>query len=219
MSILKKYLICILIIILCFSYITPIGFAQNQTVIITQPEQANVILILNYDGTVKERIYFQNNNYSNIANEEEPIEPVDNNNKETNETIEPTIDTPAVINDLANEIFELINKERTAAGLSKLEYNFELQSGADIRAKEASESFSHTRPSGETCYTAFNVNYNVAGENLIMADKQIATAENLVKTWMESEGHKANILLPEFTSTAIGVYGEDVIYVAQLFIG
>lgn len=215
MSILKKYLICILIIILCFSYIAPIGFAQNQTAVITQPEQANVILILNYDGTIKERIYFQNNNYSNIANEEELIEPINNNNEETNETI----DTPIVINDLANEIFELINKERTATGLNKLEYNFELQSGADIRAKEASKSFSHTRPSGETCYTAFNVNYNVAGENLIMADEQIATAENLVKTWMESEGHKANILLPEFTSTAIGVYGEDVIYVAQLFIG
>ena len=53
-------------------------------------------------------------------------------------------------------------------------------------------------------------------ENIVIS---LATAENLVKTWMESEGHKANILLPEFTSTAIGVYGEDVIYVAQLFVG
>ena len=60
----------------------------------------------------------------------------------------------------------------------------------------------------------------MSGENLIQADKEIADAKNLVKTWMESEGHRANILLPEFTSVAIGIYTKDnIIYASQLFVG
>ena len=217
---LKKYCVSFLIIILCFTCLTPIVFAQNQTVVvIPESNPSGVILILNPDGSIKERIYLNTNNYSI---------PVENNNNDNNteeivndDNSEPESGTPQeVANDLAKEIFELVNKERIAAGLKELEYNFELQAAADLRAKEASEFFSHTRPNGETCYTAFNVNYNVAGENLIVADKEIADAANLVKTWMESEGHRANILLPEFNSIAIGVYQKDnSIFASQLFIG
>ena len=48
-----------------------------------------------------------------------------------------------------------------------------------------------------------------------MADKEIATAENLVEAWMNSEGHRANILLKDFTGMAIGIYEKDsVVYAA-----
>lgn len=125
-----------------------------------------------------------------------------------------------ISNDLAKELFELTNKERVAAGLTELTYNFDLQDPADLRAAESSIKFDHTRPNGDICYSVFNVDYTVAGENLIQADKPIANAENLMKTWMESEGHRANILLPEFTSVAIGIYTkDDVIYASQLFVG
>lgn len=220
MFVLKKYCVSFLIIILCFACLTPIVFAQDQTiVVIPESNPSGVILILNPDGNVKERIYLNTNNYSI---------PVENNenNSNTEEIVnddasEPEPEIPQeVTNDLAKEIFELVNKERVAAGLKELEYNFELQAAANLRAEEASESFSHTRPNGETCYTAFNVNYNVAGENLIVADQEIADAANLVKTWMESEGHRANILLPEFSSIAIGVYQKDnSVFASQLFIG
>ena len=215
---LKKYITCILIVLLCFSLLTPYAMAQDSTVIvIPEPQHPGVILILKPNGTIQDKIYLN------------PINPVDNpstqeeSTPQTKEEVinEPIAETPQEINnDLIKEIFDLINKEREKANLNKIEYNFELQSAADLRAKEASEKFAHTRPNGETCYTAFNVDYNVAGENLILADLEIADAANLVKTWMESEGHKANILLPEFTSTAIGIYLKDnVLYASELFIG
>lgn len=138
----------------------------------------------------------------------------------TNNSQEEEIKQQEISNDLAKELFELTNKERVAAGLTELTYNFDLQDPADLRAAESSIKFDHTRPNGDVCYSVFNVDYAVAGENLIQADKPIADAENLMKTWMESEGHRANILLPEFTSVAIGIYTkDDVIYASQLFVG
>lgn len=138
----------------------------------------------------------------------------------TNNSQEEEIKQQEISNDLAKELFELTNKERVAAGLTELTYNFDLQDPADLRAAESSIKFDHTRPNGDVCYSVFNVDYAVAGENLIQADKPIADAENLMKTWMESEGHRANILLPEFTSVAIGIYTkDDVVYASQLFVG
>jgi uncharacterized protein YkwD len=53
-----------------------------------------------------------------------------------------------------------------------------------------------------------------------MADKEIATAENMMKTWMNSEGHRANILLKDFTEMAIGIYEKDnIVYATQIFLG
>ena len=134
-----------------------------------------------------------------------------------------TTDTGTVtasVSDLSRQIFELTNKERTSRGLSELTYAYDLQSAADTRAKEASVKFSHTRPDGTSCHDIVTKDYYVTGENLIMADKPIASAENLVAEWMNSEGHRYNILLPEFKELAVGVCEKDgVVYAAQIFCG
>jgi len=53
-----------------------------------------------------------------------------------------------------------------------------------------------------------------------MADNPISEPEILLDTWMNSEGHRANILLPDFTSIAIGLYEkDDVTYAVQIFMG
>lgn len=124
-------------------------------------------------------------------------------------------------NPLITEIFSLINAERKDNGLNELTYNAELQEAANIRAKETSEMFSHTRPDGSSCHSIVeNFDYFVTGENLILADKQIATASRMVEEWMNSEGHKHNILLKDFTSTAIGVTEKaGQVFVAQIFLG
>ena len=180
----KKYLISFLIIALCLTCLAPFALAQDQTVvIIPASDPSGVILILNPDGSVRERIYLNTNNYSiptenseNTNNTEEIINDDDS---------EPEPEIPQeVTNDLAKEIFELVNKERVAVGLKELEYNFELQAAANLRAKEASESFSHTRPDGSSCHDVIELEYYATGENLLMADKEIATAENMMKTWM-----------------------------------
>lgn len=123
-------------------------------------------------------------------------------------------------NDLANKIFNLINEERTAEELKPLTYNKSLQAAADIRAMECATLFSHTRPNETSCHTVVTVDYYITGENLIMADKPVASAPGLVSAWMNSTGHRDNIMMAAYTSTAIGVYEKDgIVYACQIFIG
>ena len=132
------------------------------------------------------------------------------------QSIEYNIDHEQLIKD----IFELVNQEREKNNVPALTYNKEIQDAADLRAKEASESFSHTRPDGSSCHDVIKLEYYATGENLLMADKEIATAENMMKTWMDSEGHRANILLKDFTEMAIGIYEKDnIVYATQIFLG
>ena len=137
------------------------------------------------------------------------------------EDVDTTPATPSEKKQLIEEIFKLVNEERTKANLNELNYNFELQNAADIRARECAEHFSHTRPDGTSCFTVVDeIDYGVVGENLIKADNPIATAQALVNSWMNSEGHKANILNSDFTETAIGIYINDgVTYGAEIFMG
>ena len=135
------------------------------------------------------------------------------------ENIELKLDTP--YKKLIQEIFNLTNLARTEQNLTPLTYNIELQTAADIRAQEISQVFSHIRPNNTTCFTvASEIEYNVIGENIIMADNPLNSPSILMDTWMNSEGHKANILFPDYSSIAIGIYVKDnVTYAVQLFIG
>lgn len=149
--------------------------------------------------------------------------PVENNNTETNtKTEDVTIEDEVIptTESLVQDIFELTNKERVAAELEALAYNKGLQEAADIRAKEIAKQFSHTRPDGTSCHSIVTVDYEVTGENIIKADNPIATAEKMMEAWMNSESHRDNILLADFTSMAVGAYTEDgVTYAVQIFVG
>ena len=119
---------------------------------------------------------------------------------------------------LANDIYQAVNAQRTAKGLGILGYDAQLQKTADLRAQESSMKFGHTRPDGSAAVTAVTVDYNVAGENLIQVTSAYASAELLIETWMASETHKANIMLADFSQTAIGIYElNGVTYVSQIF--
>ncbi|NLM83625.1 MAG: hypothetical protein GX189_02840 [Clostridiales bacterium] len=117
------------------------------------------------------------------------------------------------------EIVRLVNEEREKAGLQPLEEHEELAKAAQARAEEAAESFSHTRPDGRrwsTVFAEYELKYKAAGENLAAGFK---TAAAMVKAWMNSDGHRANILAGDFTYIGIGFYvrADGRIYVAQLF--
>lgn len=122
---------------------------------------------------------------------------------------------------LSREIFNLTNQVRAQNGLSELTYADDLQDAADVRAYECSITFSHTRPDGSSCHSIVEeMDYYVTGENLVMVDRPIAIPEIIMSKWMTSEGHRANILLPEFTKLAVGVYEKNgVVYAAQIFMG
>lgn len=100
---------------------------------------------------------------------------------------------------LAKEIYEETNKERIAAGLPELVWSDELAEAADIRAEEIIDCFSHVRPDGTKCYA---LGEKIHGENIARGPH--ASGAEFVQHWMDSPGHKANILRKEFTMIGIG---------------
>lgn len=109
----------------------------------------------------------------------------------------------------AFEVLEIVNKERAAAGLSPLTMDKELLEAAMLRAAETSILFSHTRPDGTSCFTASS---KMGGENIAWG---YASAESVMNGWMNSQGHKGNILGSGYTSIGIGCF--DGIFWVQCF--
>ena len=115
------------------------------------------------------------------------------------------------------EVLALVNAERAKNGLSPLTLDTELTSNANIRAKEIVEQFSHTRPNGESCDTAVTVDWMHVGENIAMG---YPTPEAVMNGWMNSDGHRKNILNGDFTKIGIGVCSSGgAMYWVQLFVG
>ena len=121
-------------------------------------------------------------------------------------------------NSYADEVLRLVNIEREKAGLSHLTTNSSLTAAANKRAQETKTSFSHTRPNGSkfsTVLQEYGVSYRTAGENIAYGQR---SPQEVVTGWMNSPGHRANILNGSFNKIGIGVYQSNgVIYWAQLF--
>ena len=119
-----------------------------------------------------------------------------------------------------NEVISLVNSERAKVGLPALSADSGAVDAAHIRAKEIVQSFSHTRPDGRSCFTAasdLGVSYRTAGENIAYG---YATPQQVVSGWMNSEGHRKNILSSSFTKIGVGCYeSSGVLYWSQFFIG
>ena len=119
---------------------------------------------------------------------------------------------------MINDVVRLTNAERVKAGLPALSYNSTLEKGAMIRAQEIIQSFSHTRPDGSKFYTVFEGGYaySAIGENLAAG---FNTAASVVDGWMNSDGHRANILKEAYTQIGIGIKkdAEGRIYWVQIF--
>lgn len=120
------------------------------------------------------------------------------------------------------EVFNLINNERIKNGLTALKIDWEVQNVARIKAKDMVNNnyFSHTSPTYGSPFdmlNRFKISYKTAGENIAGNSNNTVA----VNAWMNSSGHKANILNRSFNYTGIGVvngskYGK--IYV-QMFVG
>ena len=104
----------------------------------------------------------------------------------------------------AEQVVELVNQERTKAGLNAVTLDQNIASAALVRAKEIETSFSHTRPNGSkfsTALTEQGVTFKGAGENIAWGQK---SPEAVMQAWMNSEGHRANILNKNFTKLGVG---------------
>ena len=104
----------------------------------------------------------------------------------------------------AEQVVELVNQERTKAGLNAVTLDQNIASAALVRAKEIETSFSHTRPNGSkfsTALTEQGVTFKGAGENIAWGQK---SPEAVMQAWMNSEEHRANILNKNFTKIGVG---------------
>lgn len=106
----------------------------------------------------------------------------------------------------AYAVLEIVNQQRTANGLSALVMNESLLETAMQRAAETSVLFSHTRPDGSSCYS---LNSLMMGENIACG---YTTANAVMNCWMNSSGHKENILETSFTTIGIGCFVIDGVY-------
>ena len=117
------------------------------------------------------------------------------------------------------QVVNLVNQERAKAGLSPVTADTSIQAAAQVRAKEIEKSFSHTRPDGSSFSTALTqqgVTYRGSGENIAWGQK---TPEQVMNGWMNSEGHRANILNKNFTKIGVGYHqnASGTNYWTQLF--
>ena len=148
---------------------------------------------------------------------EEPAEPetppADSQETEVPETDEFTA--------YRQEVLELVNAERAKEGLNPLVVLENVTAAANIRAKEIDSVFSHTRPDGSSCFSALeelNAGFRTMGENIA---KGHGSPQEVMEGWMNSEGHRKNILNPEFTGLGVGVYrnASGTLCWSQFFVG
>lgn len=120
--------------------------------------------------------------------------------------------------DFAAQVVKLVNAERAKAGLGALASDALLDKVAVAKVKDMSNNnyFDHQSPTYGSPFDMmkqFGVTYSYAGENIAKGQK---TPQEVVTAWMNSEGHRANILSKNFTKIGVGFYNG---YWAQEFIG
>lgn len=111
-------------------------------------------------------------------------------------------------------IFNRVNAERAKAGMSQLSYNSSMEKYARIKSKDMGDRgyFDHKNPEGQLITTQMakdGVSYRAWGENIAYiggTSDLNALADQFMTNWMNSSGHRANILSSNFTSIGVGVY-------------
>lgn len=130
----------------------------------------------------------------------------------------PSLDSSAL--SFEKEVVRLVNKERTSRGLKPLTQNWELSRVARYKSQDMKDNryFAHNSPtygSPGKMIRDFGISYRSYGENIA---KGYSTPQAVVDGWMNSSGHRQNILNPSFTQIGVG-YVASGNYWTQMFIG
>ncbi len=139
----------------------------------------------------------QDNNINNDSSQEKPNDsnkPMEDNNSNSS------------VSSIEQEVVNLVNIERQKAGLAPLKIDIELSKVARLKSEDMKNKgyFSHTSPTYGSPFDMlkqFNITYKTAGENIAKGQK---TAKDVVNAWMNSEGHRKNILSKSFTHIGVG---------------
>jgi len=172
------------------------------------------------------------NTWTNCFEVTAPIEPVEQpanspeDQEEVNNPTDPTKEEEPTQNQsigtYEQQVADLVNQERAKQGLSPLTLNTELSSVAETKAADMRDKnyFSHTSPTYGSPFDMmkqFGISYKSAGENIAMGQK---TPEVVMNGWMNSEGHRANILNANYTEIGVGYVTDSNgnTYWVQMFI-
>lgn len=119
------------------------------------------------------------------------------------------------------QVFEIVNRERANRGLPLLKLNAELSRVARFKSQDMIDKnyFSHQSPTYGSPFQMmqkFGLRFSAAGENIAYGQR---TAEEVMRTWMNSAGHRANILSQAYTNIGIGVAkaANGTLYWTQMF--
>ena len=128
-----------------------------------------------------------------------------------------TSNSMSEIDAIEAKVVELTNAERAKYGLSPLEMDTRLMAAAREKSEDmkTNQYFSHTSPTFGSPFDrlkALGISYQSAGENIAKGQK---TAEEVVEAWMNSEGHRANILDSNFTHIGVGYVKDGSIWTQQ----
>lgn len=131
-----------------------------------------------------------------------------------------TTQTTSVLSAYEQKVVDLTNQERAKNGLPALKVDLTLSKMAREKSRDMSANgyFSHTSPTYGSPFDMmkkYGISYRYAGENIAMGQR---TPEEVVKAWMNSEGHRKNILSPNFNYIGVG-YVSQGNYWTQEFIG
>ena len=126
----------------------------------------------------------------------------------------------AGVSSFESEVIRLVNEQRAQYGLKPLTENWELSRVARYKSQDMADNryFSHTSPTYGTPFQmirAFGLSFRTAGENIAYGQR---TPQAVVNAWMNSSGHRANILSTSYTQIGVG-YVASGNYWTQMFIG
>jgi uncharacterized YkwD family protein len=133
-------------------------------------------------------------------------QPTAPNNTSTQSTLPTTAQSA-----FATQVFNLVNQERSNAGLNTLTNNSPLSSMALVKAKDMYNNnyFDHNSPSYGSPFDmmkSFGIQYTYAGENIAKGQR---TPQEVMTSWMNSPGHRQNILNPNFTKIGVAYYNGE----------
>ena len=136
----------------------------------------------------------------------------------TRPVVESTTESTTEASGYEKELLNLVNNARKQQGLGEVKLSESLSNVARIKSEDMSKNnyFSHTSPTYGTPFEMlkkFQISYKTAGENIARGQKN---AQEVFNAWMNSEGHRKNILNGNFTQMGIGLHNG---YWTQIFIG
>ncbi|MGN1032398.1 MAG: CAP domain-containing protein, partial [Intestinibacter sp.] len=187
---------------------------DNNQIEDTNDNQTNVDNDLNTENNN------QNNSQENNTENNNNL-PSDGENQNNDNNLNDTTNSDFTKEQL--EVLEIVNKERKSNGLKPLTLNKELSNVATIKSQDMIDKgyFDHTSPTYGSPFDmmkSFGISYKAAGENIAKGQK---TPSDVMNAWMNSSGHRANILSSNFTELGVGIAKDSkgTIYWTQMFIG